>query len=459
MTMMTFQTIQQATAGDLLSGKAPQKIGGISTDTRTLKKRDLYVALKGPNFDGHDFIAEAIRKGASGILISQMPPSLPPDMGLIRVADTLKSLGDLAHAYRKQFDLPVIAITGSCGKTTTKDLLASCLQGRAPVSKTVGNLNNLIGLPLTIFGLNKAHQYAVWELGMNAFGEIARLTLIAEPTMGMITNVGLAHLEGVGDIKGVARAKGELFAGMAKGSLAFVNLDDPYIQKMPTPANRLTYGFSTHADICCTRHENRSKGDRNGMRIFLRTKACQAEFWVPLTGRHHAQNVTACYAVCTELGLTTGEIQKGLDAFQLPAGRGRSMVLKEGIIVVDETYNSNPSSLYECLQSVATSYADRRKIAVLGEMFELGDQAAALHYRAGEQVADCKYDLLLAFGEHAEETKKGFLKKSSCAAQAFTDKAKLNMALKNQLQKNDVVLVKGSRGVRMEDVVNFLQAN
>lgn len=456
---MTLGNIQLATKGTLLSGRAERKIGGVSTDTRTLKKNDLYVALKGPNFDGHDFIAEAIKKGASGILISQMPSSLPEDMGLIRVDDTLKSLGDVAHSYRKQFDLPVIAITGSCGKTTTKDLIASCLQSRAAVSKTVGNLNNLIGLPLTIFGLNKAHQYAVWELGMNAFGEIARLTQIAEPTMGMITNVGQAHLEGVGDVSGVARAKGELFLGMTKGSLAFVNLDDPYIQKMPTPANRFTYGFSTHADVCCTWHENSSKGDRNGMGIFLRTKDCQAEFWVPLMGRHHAQNVTACYAVCTQLGLTAGEIQKGLDAFQLPAGRGRTMVLKEGIIVVDETYNSNPSSLYECLQSVAASYADHRKIAVIGEMFELGDQAAPLHCQAGEQIADCKYDLLLAFGEHAEEIKKGFIKKSSGAAQAFTDKAKLNKALKNQLQKNDVVLVKGSRGVRMEDVVNFLQSN
>ncbi|MBI2340582.1 MAG: UDP-N-acetylmuramoyl-tripeptide--D-alanyl-D-alanine ligase [Deltaproteobacteria bacterium] len=454
---LTIEEIIKATGGKLLGGNAQIVIRSIGTDTRKLKNGDLYVALKGPRFDGHDFIREAISKGACGVVVSRSVEasankSRRTPLPVIHVPDTQRALGDIAKCWRGQFDIPVVAITGSSGKTTTKDLIAAVLNRKGKVLKTEGNLNNLIGLPLTVFGLTDVDRYAVLEMGMNAFGEIARLTEIARPSHGLITNIGHAHLEGVGDLAGVARAKGELFEGLNVFAVAVINADDPNIAKLSTRAKKITFGCQKPADI----HADEVEYNGEKMRVTVTDPKQTTIFTLPMVGEHHVLNWLAAYAVGFELGISPKEAQDALDTFRPAKMRGEEIELKNDITVINDAYNANPDSMSAALHALFKRYPERRRVAVLGEMWELGREASCLHRSAGIAASEAQIDLLLAFGEHAPEMVDGFSGKGK-DGYSFSDIEGLNRKLTAVLKKGDVVLVKGSRGSQMERVVEFLK--
>lgn len=440
---LSFEEIAKATGGKL-QGNSKKIVSQIATDTRVIKAGDLYVALKGPNFDGHDFIADAKSKGAIGAVVSKKI-SGGADFVVIEVKDTLKALGDIAHFWRKKFSIPVIAITGSSGKTSTKEMLAACLEEVGPISKTEGNLNNLVGVPLTLFNLKEGDRFAIIEMGMNAFGEIARLTEIAAPTVGLITNVGSAHLEGVGDLAGVAKAKGELFKNLGPQATAVMNSDDPYISKMETAAKKVTFGFSKKAMIQATGIDY---GDKT-----MKVEIGGASFNLPFVAEHQAKNWLATYAVCTALGVVPS--QKSLGKLKPAKMRGEEIEVN-GVTVINDAYNANPDSMKAALMALQKKFPSKRKIAVLGEMMELGAQTAALHEKVGEYAASEGIEILMACGAHAKEMKKGFDLNGGKSSMVFADPDELQKTLKKSLKKGDAVLIKGSRLSRMEKIIDFL---
>lgn len=452
---LSIQQIIQATGGQLLSGKPDQVVTSISTDTRTVKAGDFYIPLKGTNFDGHDFIDDAIAKGVMGILVGAGKPRPGEEtspLHVIQVQDTLKALGDIAHAWRTQFDIPLIGITGSNGKTTTKEMLSSVLSVKGEVLKTLGNLNNLIGLPLTLMNLTRDQKFAVIEMGMNAPGEITRLTEIASPTIGLITNVGRAHLAGFDDLSGVAKAKGELFLGLSKTALAIKNQDDDWIPNMQSHSRSLSYSWQVQkvfADITCTDvHEQDEE-----MQITIRSLQKEEKFTLPVVGKHYVYSALACYAVASSLNFSAPEIQMGFTNFKVLKGRGESTRLANGVLVIDDTYNANPDSMFLSLTNFKKRFPQKRKIAVLGEMFELGEKSDQLHRELGEKAGELGIERLYAFGKKAEKMVGGF----HGQATAFDDIDILNAQLIKEINKEDVVLVKGSRGSKMERVVLFLK--
>jgi UDP-N-acetylmuramoyl-tripeptide--D-alanyl-D-alanine ligase len=442
-------------AGGVLSGGASSIIvKQISTDTRVLKDGDFYVALRGHNFDGHAFVSDARKMGAMGALVSHDFKDEGDDsFAIIRVADTLKALGDIAHAWRKKFDIPVIGITGSSGKTTTKDMLTCILSVKGEVCKTRGNLNNLIGLPLTLFRLDENHQFAVVEMGMNAFGEIARLTEIASPTIGLITNVGQAHLEGVGNIEGVRKAKGELFEGLNDRSIAVVNADDVAIKSLPTKAERIFFGFSDDAEI--RGREMISSEEHTQLKVSVGDK--MVLFDLPFKGEHLALDFLGAMAVAHELGFKSDEIQKGISQFQPGRMRGEILKYNLGFWLIHDAYNANPSSVEASFKLLSQGYQGRRKIAVLGDMLELGEHTEKMHFETGAKAASLEINILIAVGEYASFVANGY-KKSGGNKQVLEFKTPDDAGayLKKIVAPGDVLLVKGSRGVRMEKVVEFL---
>jgi UDP-N-acetylmuramoyl-tripeptide--D-alanyl-D-alanine ligase len=452
---LTIAEILEATGGSLINGVSDNWISKVSTDTRKLEKNDFYIVLKGPHFDGHDFIKNAIAKGAMGALVSHNSSfEYPPFFKVITVGDTLKALGDLARFWRRKFTIPVLAITGSSGKTTTKEMIAACLKEKGPVCKTEGNLNNLIGLPLTLFNMEARHHYAVIEMGMNAFGEIARLAEITMPTLGLITNVGRAHLEGVGSVEGVAKAKGELFEAMNAKASVLVNCDDPFIVKMPTKAKKLTYGFAPEAQVRCVKVQP----GENDMRVTIQDPNQETEFKLPVTGPHQAANWVASYAACLHLGISPTQAQEGISKFKHSKMRGEEIHLSNNILVINDTYNANPDSMRASLVALKQRFPHKRKIAVLGEMFELGEESDCLHLKVGEEAALQDVFLVMTFGKRGSILAEGFQRKSGSKAYSFESREILVEKLKSLLTADDVVLVKGSRGSKMDEVVELLKS-
>lgn len=452
---MTVDEITVATKGMREGGRPDLIVSSVSKDTRILSRGDLYVAIRGEKFDGHQFIKEAAQKGASGAMIqADWKGSQTRDpFFFIRVADTLEALGQWAGHWRQKFTIPVIAVTGSSGKTTTKDMLASILGMRGLVCATQGNLNNLIGMPFSIFTMNLNHQFAVFEMGMNRLREIAKLAQIAGPTIGIITNVGRAHLEGVGGIEGAAKAKGELFEALTPSDLAVVNQDDPWIARMTTKARRKTFSLKNTANVFCT--AIKACGDET--EVTLTTASGAKEFKLPFRGQHLVADWLAAYCVCEELGITDVEIAEGSKKMTHAKMRGEESAFNDGIILVDDTYNANPDSVAAALDSLSEKFPGRRKIAVLGDMLELGGFAEKLHGEVGARAAQSGVDVLLAYGTFSRAMVEGFERGSGDEAFAFEEVALLNEKLKGLLKKDDVVLVKGSRDSRMERVVVFIR--
>jgi UDP-N-acetylmuramoyl-tripeptide--D-alanyl-D-alanine ligase len=417
----------------------------------------LFVALRGERFDGHDFVGEAARRGAVAAIVERAP-SIATGAALIRVDDALTALQRLGAARRAEFGGTVAAITGSSGKTTTRSLLAAILGVAGPTHQPQKNFNNHIGLPLTLLGLQAGQRFAVLELGCSGFGEIAALTALARPDLGLVTNVGPAHLEQLGDLDGVARAKGELLAGLEPGAVALFNADDPRVLRMPTAARRrMTWGLGPAAEV---RLVDRQPRGALGQSLVLDVRGQPLELRLPLIGGHNAVNAVAAAAAAFALGLTTAQVALGLGRVARTPGRLDPRPGRRGALILDDTYNANPASVRAALGALAELAGRGQAVVALGDMRELGDRGEDEHREIGAAVAALEPALLVTLGRLGAEIGRG-------AAAAGLEPARIRGAADHEeagriveplLEAGLVVLVKGSRGMRMERLVSALAA-
>jgi len=448
--------------GELLMGSRDRSFSGINTDSRTVGKGQLFWALRGGTFDGHDFVKEAIKKGAVAVVVNKdWIADLPANTraSIIGVSDTLKALGDLARWWRRRFETRVAAITGSGGKTTTKEMTSAILSLEGLTLKNEGNFNNLIGLPLSLFLLEESHRYAVLEMGMNRSGEIGRLTEIADPDIGLITNVGRAHLEGVGSIEGVAKAKVELLDRMAPRALAILNGDDRILMQAAAAFRKKPVTFGQGLQNTVRAEKIRNMG-RQGFSFDLHWKGNSFPVRLRVPGFHNVNNALAAAAIALSLNLSTDRIQEGLSRFEGIKGRFKVVPLPGGSVLIDDTYNSNPSSLRLALESIKPlARQDRSVIVGLGEMLELGEETEAGHVEAGEMVADTGADWLVALGDHASEVIRGAVDKGFPRRRAIRVKDHKEMGAKilKLMKPGDLVFLKASRRIGLERVAERLK--
>lgn len=439
--------IQRAVGGDLCG--PDRAIAGVSTDTRTVAPGQLFVALRGERFDGHDFLEQAVAAGAGALLVTD-GARIPAGASALVVADTRLALGRLAAAWRAGFEIPVIAVTGSNGKTTTKEMIAAILRRQYgdTVLATRGNLNNDIGLPLTLLGLAAGQRAAVIEMGMNQPGEIAYLTQIGAPTVAVVTNAQRAHLAGMGDMNQIAREKGSIFAGLGAGGVAVVNADDAYAGLWRRMAGRnplLTFGIERAADV-------RAVVRQQGLTTLLSlwTPVGEAELKLAVPGRHNARNALAAAAACLAAGIPLAAVVAGLEGFAGLKGRLQRRQGRAGAVVLDDTYNANPDSVRAGIDVLAATIG--RKVLVLGDMGEIGEASGQYHDEIGGYAKSQGVDRLLAFGDASQQAVRNFGE----GARHFCDIEKLIAAVNKQLGPETTVLVKGSRFMKMERVADAI---
>lgn len=424
-------------------GRGGVTFTGISTDTRTIKPGDLFVALASPNMDGHQFVAQALAAGATGQVVSQ-PIKAPDGVPVIHVLDTQVAYGQIACFWRDQFDIPVIGVTGSVGKTTTKEMLAAALSPLGPVLKTEASQNNETGVPKALLQLNKTHKAAVVEMGMRGPGQIAYLCGIARPTIGVITLIGENHIELLGSRDAIADAKGELLEALPADGLAVLNADDPFLPRLraKTTARVLTYGLGEAADYRAARIERSDVGWR------FQVQGTPVEIASP--SRHDIGNALAAVAVAGVLGLSRADAAQALRAYAPPPMRMQVVETPEGITVLNDAYNAAPVSVKSALQTLS-SHEKAKKIAFLGDMKELGEIGPDAHRALGKTINDLGgLDAVYAVGELAAQI--------PGATQYFTDSAQAAQFARETLalSPGDVILVKGSRAMAMERVVEAL---
>ncbi len=425
---------------------------GISTDTRTVLSGQLFVGLKGPNYDAHDFVQDALSKGAAGVLVQH---KLDIDAPQIVVPDTQVALGQLAAAWRQQFSIPVIAVTGSNGKTTVKEMIAAIFEQEGSVLATQGNLNNEIGVPLTLLQLTEAHSAAVIEEGASHPGDITYLTQIVRPTVSIVTNAAGAHLEGFGSLDAVASTKGEIFENLPDGGTAIINADDEYSglwKSLAGKRNVLTFGLSAGADVQgVLLEETLHETDKlKGCSLGITTPEGECSVFVPLVGRHNAMNALAATAAALAAGIKLDVIKKGLESVKPVPGRLQSKAGINNACVLDDTYNANPASLIVALDVLSGFTGDH--YLALGDMAELGEESEGFHEQAGRQARDSGVSRLYAIGEYSRFAVEAFGEQ----AWHFSAHEQLVDRLREDLNENVTLLVKGSRSSRMDKVVDAL---
>jgi UDP-N-acetylmuramoyl-tripeptide--D-alanyl-D-alanine ligase len=456
----TAEELVAATGGRWLD-PPPTAVTGVSTDTRALAPGSLFVALRGERFDAHAFLPAAAGAGAAAALVAA-EVAAPAGLPRLLVGDTLRGLGAVAHHHRRRFSLPVVGVTGSNGKTTTREMIAAILAQRGPVLKTEGNLNNEVGVPLTLLGLAAGHQAAVIEMGMSHPGEIARLTAMAAPQVGLVTNAAAAHLEGLGSVDGVADAKAELYAGLPAGGIAVVNADDARMLARARASGRrlLTFavGRQRRGDVALLEVLSQ---DAAGTRFLLGIGNRELTVTLPLVGAHNALNAAAAACAAIALGCSDQEIVRGLAGVQPVGRRLRLERLPGGLLLVDDCYNANPPSMEAALQTLAAlaRVEGGRALAALGDMLELGPGEAALHRGLGAEAARLPVARLFAFGPRSRETLAGALAAGLPADRAFhaEEVTALAAEVRAAVEPGDVLLVKGSRGMKLERLVEALR--
>lgn len=463
MMQWTVDDIVQATGGRLLYGAKDQAFNGVGIDSRQLDPGMLFVAICGLNHDGHTFIGQVVTKGVRGIVVqSDRATTLEHEawkargVACVAVADTTHALGALARHQRGRHTIPVVAITGSNGKTTTRQMTALVMRQRYSTLATRGNLNNEIGLPLTLFDLAAEHQAAVVELGMNHAGEIDRLGAICRPTIGVITNVGPAHLEFLGSLEGVAQAKGELLAHIDGKGSAVLNLDDCRVAGLADKAkcNVLFFGTAAGAHVRAEAIDE----DVGGTSFELCLPGAKCVIRLQTTGRFMVANALAAAAVGHLAGLTLEEIKAGLETFVAVKGRLCTKQLANGVNLIDDTYNANPDSMAAAFDTLQAIKGGGRAFAAVGDMLELGDQAAALHWQVGKMAAQAEIEKLYAYGDHAHSVVAGARENGMPERQLVVgSKTVIAEDLIENVKANDWVLVKGSRGMAMETIVAALR--
>ncbi len=448
--MMKLSEAAMATHGSVIGEDV--LFSSVSNDSRGDKQGQLFVAMRGDRVDGHDFALSAIEHGAAAAMVSHAVPGLTS--GLL-VQDTRRALGDLAAWWRGKFTIPLAAITGSNGKTTVKEMLAAILRvtagGEDKVLATVGNLNNDIGLPLTLLKLRPQHRYAVAEMGMNHFGEIRYLTRLACPTVALVNNATSAHLGGLGSVEGIAQAKGEIFEGLAADGVAIINADDrfaDYWKSLAAGKRILTFGVEQPADVSATFVLQAEYSD-----LQLQTPLGAATLRLPVAGRHNVCNALAATATAIAMNIPLADVVEGLAAFGGVKGRLQQKTGVGGAVVIDDTYNANPASVKAAIDVLAARAG--KKLLVLGDMGELGDAAAAMHADIGAYARDAGIDALFALGELSREMVRVF----GSGARHYATPEALAADLRTGMGVGVNVLVKGSRFMRMERVVDLITHN
>jgi UDP-N-acetylmuramoyl-tripeptide--D-alanyl-D-alanine ligase len=447
-----------AATGGRWIGTPPAQLAGVSTDTRTLGPGSLFVALKGEKFDAHDYLAEAAAKGAAAAVVSDSRARDPSPIPRLAVKNTLAALGAIARHHRRRFALPVVGITGSNGKTTTREMIAAILGQAGPVLKTEGNLNNEVGVPLTLLGLEERHARAVVEMGMNHPGEIARLAAIAEPQVGVVTLAAAAHLEGLGTIDAVADAKAELYQGLPPTGVAVANADDPRMLKRAEASGRRLITFTAaperRGDVVVL--ELTSQGD-DGLRFVLGIGNRAVPIHIPgLVGTHNAANAAAAAAAAIALGCTDREIARGLAEVKPVGRRLRLETLPSGLRLVDDCYNANPASMAAALRTLTDLRGGGRASAVLGDMLELGAFEEEAHRALGEAAARAGLHRLAAFGPRSRATAAA-ARAAGLDAFHTEDLDALVRWARAEVPPPDLLLVKGSRGMKLERLVEALR--
>lgn len=451
----TVATLAGDAGGRVLCGDPEAKVRAVCTDTRLIEPGDCFIALRGENRDGHAFVADAVKKGAGAAIVSE-EIALPPGhlAAIIRVSDTLFALGELARRRRMRFDIPVIAVSGSNGKTGTKEMVAAILGRGRKVLKNTGNFNNLIGLPLTLLGLNGEHGAAVVEMGINVPGEMERLAQIGSATVAVLTNIHAAHLEGLGSLDRIMEEKGKLWEALDPHGVAVVNLDDPMLSRFAEriEARKITFSsVNATADVLiCSRI-----AVLEGKTTFrINAGGLEIPVSMPLMGAHYARNALAATAAALSAGAAAEDVEAGLACLPPVAQRMRCVKLAEGGVLVDDTYNANPGSMIAALEAVLSASAGCPFIAVLGEMRELGPESALLHFEVGRAFGAAKPVRLIALGDMGRELLKGAqdagLDESLCFHAA--DHAQAADYVRRLAPAGAWILVKGSRGMTMEKV-------
>ncbi len=438
-------------------GKQDKCFKNISIDSRRTFAGDLFIAIKGEHFDGHDFVNEALEKGAEGVIVEHIPKHLniKGEQSVMRVNSTVEALGKVASAWRNRFkDLKVVCITGTSGKTTTKEITAGILSVKNKVLKTPGNFNNNLGLPLTLLKLNNNHHVCVAEIGMNDFGEIRSLTEIAEPDIGAITNIGRGHLEKMLTIEGVAKAKGELVEKFNRNNVFIVNLDDPYISKIADGLNcpQISYSLKNkNADIHA---ENTKCNGIESISFNLVIKGVFASTRIKGIGTHNVMNALCASGIAYSLGYPADDIAEGILRYKPMSMRMEVIETSYGFKVINDSYNANPNSLASALTELSKLKNDNKLIAVLGDMLELGKNSSEEHRKIGRYMKKLNIDLVITYGEQSrfinkeieDEIETLHVKTHEEAAMYLMEKAK----------DKDFVLLKGSRGMQMENTMRFL---
>ena len=437
--------------GRLLAGGADALVANICTDSRALKSGDLFVALRGDNFDGHKFVSEAAKMGAVGAIVEKAPIGLPPEFGVIEVLDTLKALQELSRHYRASLPVRIIGITGSNGKTSTKDFTAAVLGRKFKTAKTAGNLNNHIGVPLTLLSLSSENEVAVVEIGMNHPGEIAPLAAIARPDAAIITNVGMAHIEYMGTREAIAQEKGELAAAVHKNGTVFLGAEDDFSPAISArcSARVVTAGIST-GDVRATDLEPISSGIK--FRIHATGRCVEAE--LPVPGEHMVRNALLACAAGLDFGVTLEDCAAGLREPGLSKGRLQQKQIA-GLTILDDSYNANPDSMIAGLETLAKYPSEGRRIAILGRMGELGTTSESGHRRVGQAAAALGLDCIITVGDEPRWISDSATGIAEIIHVADTGAAA--SALRSFSKVGDVVLVKGSRSAKMERVILELE--
>lgn len=450
-----------ATGGTLVRGNPDGSFEGLSTDSRDLIMGNLFIPLTGERLDGHDFIPDAVKKGASGLLIQRgakgMPEGAFGDLSVILVDDTLRALGDIANLWRKKFSIPVVAVTGSSGKTTTKEMIAVVAGLSVNVLKSRGNYNNLVGLPLSLLELNAEHEIAVVEMGTSRRGEIERLATIAEPDIGVITNIGPAHLEGFGSVDAVMEEKGALFSHIRDDGVAIINRDDEFSRILADrwTGRNISFGIDENAFVRAERIFMR--GER-GVSFTLKIGETGKGVDMTVVGRHNIYNALACAAACRAMDIEYDLICEGLSAFRQIQGRMDIHRLRRGGAVIDDTYNANPASTIEALKTLNDLKGNNESIVIFGDMLELGEEAETLHEEIGRAMAETGVGSIFLRGDFSGSVARGAIEGGFREDHIyFVETPEMMMGeLQSLLRGGDWILIKGSRGMRMEEFLHAI---
>jgi UDP-N-acetylmuramoyl-tripeptide--D-alanyl-D-alanine ligase len=460
----TLEEILTATGGSLEGRAKAGRFDEIVTDSTRVKTGSVFVALKGERFDGHRFVKDAVSRGAACLVVHEaLRSSDRQGTTAVRVKDTLRGLGDLAHFRREQYRPTVLAITGSNGKTTTKEMVAAILQQavfkgqrlKGRVLKTEGNFNNLVGLPLTLLRLRKTHRVVVVEMGTNRPGEIRRLAEIAAPDLAIITSVAPAHLAGLNSLAGVAREKGALFSCMRASGTIVINLDDPWVRRLGErfDGKKVTYGRQGQV-----RAESSSLLDSGATQFTLRLGQQRRRVRLHLIGEHNVANAVGAAAMAYSLDIDLAAIRRGLESVK-PYSMRMQLENWGGVRIINDAYNANPASMTAAIKTLAAVKSRGERIAVLGDMFELGKHSRREHHRLGDQLAQARLDRAYLLGERALDVRKGALRGGMKSDQVIVGEShsEIGQRMRAHIKKGDWLLIKGSRGMKMETVLSELK--